>query len=363
VLTALKVFGLYTWKAIVPVTLSADYSFNQIPIVNPASFETLLISVLVLSSLALILYVCNFYPRGSFGLIIFILSLLPVSNLFVSIGTIMGDRLLYFPLTGLALSIGYFVGLFFRSYFSNPLPVLICVWIIVLTALGARSIARNPAWSNELTLWKETVQTVPNSVVANYLYVFQQLKQESPNQKDIDNVMDHAQKALNLAKKFPGPTPLGPYHSYGSAIEHQAKHASNTQKRKEILEKGIQVLVNGVSALRQDISEGYEVRKGGPRAKRIATIYHDIGIIRLKLGKFEGASRAFKGAYSLNSKPLYQALMGVAKLNANKPEQGMELLKSAGKKDPGNDKIQRWIEEASRKLETNKQNKIGPSGR
>ena len=101
--TSFKVFYLYIQKSLYPISLSADYSFNQIPLVGNflSSIETMLGIVVLIGLLFLLFRSKNLLVK--LGIVIFIASYFVVSNWVFKTGTIMAERLMYMPSLGLAM--------------------------------------------------------------------------------------------------------------------------------------------------------------------------------------------------------------------------------------------------------------------
>ncbi len=95
--TALKVQALALWLLLVPFHLSADYYYDQIPVVaslsEPGAIAGLLVAML-LAALAVVLWRRRL---AFFWLMLALLTYGVVSNIPFPIGTIFGERLLYLP--------------------------------------------------------------------------------------------------------------------------------------------------------------------------------------------------------------------------------------------------------------------------
>lgn len=103
--TALKILAaVYLPKIFWPFGFCSDYSYNQIPVIHSIfNAGSVLGLVLILISAAVIFIFLKQAPSLSLGSAWFLFSFLPISNLFFPIGTIAGERLMYFPSVGLCL--------------------------------------------------------------------------------------------------------------------------------------------------------------------------------------------------------------------------------------------------------------------
>ncbi|MFI5174837.1 MAG: tetratricopeptide repeat protein [Terriglobia bacterium] len=169
IFTALKILiqslGLLLW----PIHLSADYSYNEIPLSSPA-WNPATLAILVLTGILLFLLVWS-YRRAShifFGLGFFLTTYFLVSNLLIPIGTIRADRLLYLPSLGIFLAGGIgFVRIMERvrgAWFKKASYLALA---LILILLATRTIFRNRIWFSEFTLYFQTVRDAPRSAKAH----------------------------------------------------------------------------------------------------------------------------------------------------------------------------------------------------
>ncbi len=175
VLTALKVAGRYLWLFIWPQKLSADYSYNAIPLTSSLGDPAVLAAVVAWG--ALVVLGAYSLRRGSrpafFAVALTGITFLPASNLLFTTGTIMGERLFYLPSAGLCLLIG--VGMDRMAAWAQTAGVLravtrvnVGVSALVLLVLTTRTIQRNRDWRSTETLMQSAVQVVPNSAKVHY---------------------------------------------------------------------------------------------------------------------------------------------------------------------------------------------------
>lgn len=170
VMTGVGVLGRYLWLMFFPVTLSADYSYHQIPLISSPLDPLFLTSAAVHTALAAagMLLVARRRVSG-LGILVYLGALFPVSNILFSIGTVMGERLLYLPSVGLCLAVPAL-----RREMSGPRPAssgrtaaAVAVGIVV-TLFAARASVRISDWKDQMTLFTATVRTSPRSAKAHY---------------------------------------------------------------------------------------------------------------------------------------------------------------------------------------------------
>lgn len=164
-LTALKVLfqslGLLLW----PFNLSADYSYNQIPVISSwSSLPGLCVIAAGLAFLVVLGWSHYRAPNVFFGMSYFIATYSVVSNLILPIGTIRADRLLYMPSLGILLIAGVFLSGLDRRIqgrIANKLfRALIAVAVVLLMV---QTVRRNGDWRDPATLAAKTVQSAPGS--------------------------------------------------------------------------------------------------------------------------------------------------------------------------------------------------------
>ncbi len=222
-LTALDVigreFGLILW----PARLSADYSWAQIPLFSGAAAEWLLVA----AAIALLPVTVALYRSSRTAFFFFALGLIwlaPVSNLLFATGAIMAERLLYLT------ALGVVVCIVFGAY---ALPVrdprfAPAVLSLLILALAARTVARNPVWDNDLSIAEASVGASPKSfkthdLLANVLFA------ADPSHANLDRVIAESEKSRAILAALPlNRRPPDPYlfasnlymlqHEYAKAI-------------------------------------------------------------------------------------------------------------------------------------------------
>lgn len=162
-LNALRVAWKYVALQLYPATLSYDYSYNAIRLYTdwkhtlPAAFAALVVLGLWIWTLwtkrASWMLAGTIY-LGAFGV---------TANLFVSTGTVMGERLAYLPSAGFCLLIAL-IWMQLEGWRPGVARVLA---ICVLGALAGRTVLRNQDWRDNLTLYSKDIQAVPQSVRAH----------------------------------------------------------------------------------------------------------------------------------------------------------------------------------------------------
>jgi tetratricopeptide (TPR) repeat protein len=162
--TVLAVFGRAASLMLTPVRLSPDYGYAEIaPEASLLAPGPLVGAAVLLALLVLIAFCWRRAPRAAFLLGSVLITYAIVSNAFLLIGTVLGDRLMYLP--------SVFACIVFGLAASASVAVIgrrtAAVGVgLILVALAARSAAYAPAWRNDTTLFEYAARAAPRSVKA-----------------------------------------------------------------------------------------------------------------------------------------------------------------------------------------------------
>ena len=174
-LNAANLLWLYVAKSLVPVGLSADYSAWAIRPIREFSDPRLWIGAFAWIAAATAAFLRRrSEPDAAFGTLLFPITFLPASNLFLSIGTIFGERLAYLPSAGISLVAATLLvragDAALRRVPGRPRIALLPAAAVV--ALLPFTVARNRDWKDDRTLYESIVRTQPGSAGGHYLAAF-----------------------------------------------------------------------------------------------------------------------------------------------------------------------------------------------
>lgn len=158
IVMAAQVQLLYVRDQLAPFWLSTDHSFAQIRSGSPLEVPLAATMVVVVGIVAWVAWrKRTVRPELALCVLGYAFLIAPVSNFVVTIGTIMGDRLVYVP--------SLFVCLWIASFVSRiPSTRLAGSVVAALAAiLGFASIRQSRVWKDDLTLFREQVATAPLS--------------------------------------------------------------------------------------------------------------------------------------------------------------------------------------------------------
>lgn len=159
IVNALCIVWKYTSLQIYPAKLSCDYSYNAIPLdsswghVLPAALCAAI--VVALWVWALLAKRREWFLAG----VVYLLGFAVIGNIFLPVGTIMGERLVYFPSAGLCL----LVVLLWIPLLKRNSRLAWAIIAVIMVFLSTRTVLRNRDWRDNFTLFSTDVLAVPGS--------------------------------------------------------------------------------------------------------------------------------------------------------------------------------------------------------
>jgi tetratricopeptide (TPR) repeat protein len=156
----------YAGRMLVPARLSADESAWSIPVER--GFDPVGLTALLSIAAVLVAAVARERRRRelAFGVLFFAAAFVTTSNVFFAIGTNFAERLAYLPSAGFALALSS--ALLARGADPVGSRRRLLVFLAIALAYAARTVVRNPVWTDDETLFAESVRTSPGSAKAHY---------------------------------------------------------------------------------------------------------------------------------------------------------------------------------------------------
>jgi|GEM_PF-781416 cytochrome c-type biogenesis protein CcmH/NrfG len=222
VLTPVRVFGEALRVLVFPRTLSADYSYDQIPLVTSVDAATIGCAFVLLASVAGVLLLRRRVPVASFGLGFFLLSWALTSNLFVVIGTIFGERLLYLPSAGFCLAAACGLMAAGRWLGGPRLAALVIAVLVVLC--GVRTWSRNSDWKDDGSLFAAAAEASPRSCKALNGHASQLLAAKRP-----EAAVPLARRALAVFPSYPSA-----HYTLARGLREIAKQEKDPARKSEL---------------------------------------------------------------------------------------------------------------------------------
>lgn len=170
--TALYILSKYVWLLFVPVNLSWDYSYNQIPIIGPGDIKAIWSFLLFSGMGAYIIWGLKRKDIFAYCMFFFAATISAVSNIVVDFGSTMGERFLFVPSLAFCIAL---VALLFKVFKLDerlrdfrPTTGLISIVVVLLCLYSVRTISRNVVWKNNMNLFTSGVESAPNSARTNF---------------------------------------------------------------------------------------------------------------------------------------------------------------------------------------------------
>ncbi|CAG9767800.1 unnamed protein product [Ceutorhynchus assimilis] len=163
------------WLILCPATLSHDWQMGSVPLVTSIgdfrNFVTCLffglIFLLILKSIA------DFenlrHPPLIMGILLLVLPFLPASNLFITVGFVIAERVLYIPSLGCILLVVYGVQILWSNCSKHRQSIL-CFIILIFVGSSLRTVIRNKDWKSRESLLRSGLQTLPHNAKMHYNY-------------------------------------------------------------------------------------------------------------------------------------------------------------------------------------------------
>ncbi len=219
--TAFYVLLRYVGVLIIPHPLSYDYSFNQLPIQTFGSPLALMGVLIYVAMGAFAVYKIKDRNIFAFAILFYLISLFPVSNMYLKLASSMAERFMYIPSLGFCLVMtlliikitktdtnkNKFAGV--GDFFSQNGKVMMVVFVIA-GLYSIKTISRNGDWRDNLTLFGHDVANADNSAKAHYNIGSQLIKIEYPAEKNaaaktamVDKAIVELQKAVAIQPNYP----------------------------------------------------------------------------------------------------------------------------------------------------------------
>ena len=198
ILNALRIAWKYVGLQLYPATLSADYSYNQVPVYGPLRY-TLPAAIASVLALGLWLFAVKKCYRGlvlAGG--IYTAGFAITANIFKPIGTIMAERLAYLPSLGFCL----LIALAWYWLWQRQRTLALALGLLVVAAFSIRTIVRNRDWEDNRTLALAQLRAAPNSGKShqNMALVYMQEKRFDLARRELDiELQIYPQNPVGLA--------------------------------------------------------------------------------------------------------------------------------------------------------------------
>lgn len=161
-LTMIDGFTAYFRLLVFPRSLCADYDFSVIHRVTVPEWSTFWGLMLLLTVTGIGIRSLFRNPVIGFGILFFFVSISIVSNVVVSTGIIIAERVLYLPSFGFCLLVGYGFAEFLRRKPAFRWAAAL-VFILICSLMVWRDIRRNRDWADNCTFYRALVRDAPGN--------------------------------------------------------------------------------------------------------------------------------------------------------------------------------------------------------
>jgi Tfp pilus assembly protein PilF len=197
IFNALHVAWKYIGLQVYPATLSSDYSYNQIPVYDLRYGLSHTLPWVIASLAALGGWIWAVRKR-QMGLVlaggIYLMGFATTANILMPIGTIMGERLAYFPSAGFCL----LVALPWNWLQQRQRKLAVGALAALVAVLGVRTVIRNRDWKDNRTLYSAAVRASPESAKMHLGLAFNYMEA-----KQFDLARKEFQTTLQINPAYP----------------------------------------------------------------------------------------------------------------------------------------------------------------
>ncbi len=204
--TIFYILANYLKLLIIPFPLSFDYSYNHFPNVSWTNIVSIF-SLLIYSGIG-IFAVLRIWKKQADGFgLFFFLALFSIStNIFVKIGTTLGERLLFTPSLGFIIAVMYFL---FQKFSTGKAKInLLIISFSIILIFSFITIQRNNVWKNNLTLFESSLDSFSNSarvqiaVASEYRNIAEMSSDVTVKSKYFEKAIEHYKKAIDIYPKY-----------------------------------------------------------------------------------------------------------------------------------------------------------------
>jgi len=344
--TAIYILGRYVLLLLYPHPLSYDYSFDQIPLHNVFDWQTL-VSIAFYGFLFLFALI-KIRSRNylAFAILFYLITIAPVSNLFIPIGSTIGERFLFMPSLGFCLALGILLVKLLKVNINIPYQTIsqflsmnikvLAVVLVLIVFYSVITITRNPVWKDNISLFGHDVEVSDNSARTHYNWanaIALEIYPKEKNQLVKDSLLDRAfleiNKSIAIFKGF------GDAYTSLGTIYYEKKNYSDAIKNYEHARRLMTVpspnLFNNLGLVYQKTNQMKESLEALDSAIKYSPAnveaHNNRGNALAGLGRYEESLKEFQKTIDLN--PLYAKAylnMGITYLDTKNYPKAIEYF-------------------------------------
>ncbi|XP_058830997.1 protein O-mannosyl-transferase TMTC1-like [Topomyia yanbarensis] len=221
------------WLLLCPSTLSHDWQMGSIPLVTSISDPRNLLTFIAFFAALLLVYrgILDFEHQRHvpvvLGFLLLVLPFLPATNLVVTVGFVVAERVLYIPSMGCVILVVYGAQRLWEHRPNMRKPIF-TLGIILIASCSLKTISRNLDWSSREALLRSGLKTLPHN--AKMHYNFGNFLRDSSQP---DQAIEHYREALRLWPTYASAhnnigTLMGEFetaeHHFLEAIKYSSEH-------------------------------------------------------------------------------------------------------------------------------------------
>jgi protein O-mannosyl-transferase len=343
---------LYYAKAMfLPFTMVSDLGYNAVPLSGWGDWKVW--ASLLLNGGFLAYAFLNLKKKDpvAFGILFFYITFSISSNIFLTIGTSYGERLVYASSLGFTLAFVFFL---YKMIKTSPVldgspfaflaksPIFTSVITLFCLFFAIKTVTRNPVWKDSLSLYEADVQQYTEGVKLNYHYGLELTKKgrdsQNPAEKTalLEKALQHFNKALSIYPNY-----KDAYGEMGLAYFYQG---NNNAKAMECYEKAVKIqpdakVYSNMGMIYFQQNNLAEAQKVYEKSLEIDPRYVDglrnLGSALAMQGKFKEAIVYFKKAIEFKPKEaILYFFLGSAYRDSGDPTTAQQYLNKAYQLDP-----------------------------
>jgi len=165
-----------------PLTLCYDWQLDSIPLVeNLSDLRNLETICFFVASILLGLFILSkivkndsnftYYEPVIVGLCLLIIPFLPASNLFLRVGFVVAERILYIPSLGFCILVAYGINRMCQTVISKSFKLmLLSMFVGLIVLFSLKTVQYNTVWESRGSLFRSGVITLPHNAKVHYNY-------------------------------------------------------------------------------------------------------------------------------------------------------------------------------------------------
>ncbi|XP_014210531.1 transmembrane and TPR repeat-containing protein 1-like isoform X2 [Copidosoma floridanum] len=170
-LTFCYLAALNFWLVLCPASLSHDWQMGSVPLVTSLADTRNLATCLFFGGCLVLTYraFADFerHPPLVLGWMFLVLPFLPASNLFITVGFVVAERVLYIPSIGWTLLVAYGAQIIWTTMPRRRTLLTTCATLLILLSC-CRTVLRNRDWTSRESLLRAGLRALPDNAKMHY---------------------------------------------------------------------------------------------------------------------------------------------------------------------------------------------------